>query len=114
MAIKQITKEELKKKLDDKNVVIVNVLDKEDYDKAHIKGSISIPYEELIVDGWKKLDKGKEIITYCKNTMCSASREAAEFLGGKGFSVKAYEGGIEEWTKAKYPAEGSDSQVWIL
>ncbi len=103
MAFKQIKIDELKAKLGKKETIVVNVLDKEDYDALHIKGSISIPYEEMVAEGWKRLDKGKEIITYCKNYLCSASREAAEFLQAKGFNVRAYEGGIEEWSKAGLP-----------
>jgi rhodanese-related sulfurtransferase len=37
--------------------------------------------------------------------MCTASREAARDLAKKGFKVRAYEGGIEEWKKSGFPLE---------
>lgn len=109
MSFKQITKEELKEKLNDRNVVIVNVLKEESYDNLHIKGSVNIPRSELENSRWNELDKNKEIITHCTNYACNSSRYAAEFLQSKGFNVKAYEGGIEEWKEAGYPVEGKST-----
>lgn len=103
--IKTITKEELKKKIDSKeNIQIVNVLETEGYRLGVIKGSKKIPLSELD-QRFNELDRSKEIITYCANRQCSASRQAAEKLASKGFNVKAYEGGAMEWTQAGLPLE---------
>ncbi len=103
-----ISKEELKHKLESQSVVVVDVLEKDSYSNKHIKGAISIPLEELQSEGWKKLDKSREVVTYCASYMCTASKKAAEFLKGKGFNAKAYEGGIKEWNDSHYPtAKGS-------
>lgn len=104
--VKEIKKEGLLKKLKDKNVVVVNVLSKQSYEKRHIKGSISIPRSELETGRWKELDKKKEIITHCSSYDCSASKYAAEFLEKKGFKVWAYEGGIKEWAEDGLPTKG--------
>lgn len=63
--VPEITKEELKEKLEKKaDVIVVDVRSKTSYDKSHIIGAISIPLEE-IEKRHKELPKGKEIILYC-------------------------------------------------
>jgi len=103
--VRAITKEELTDKLKKREQVqIVNVLDPQHYDLGIIPGSKKIPLAEL-EDRLGELDKSKEVVTYCANINCMASRKAAELLVSKGFKVSAYEGGIEEWTAASLPVE---------
>ena len=101
-----INKEELLEKIkkNDSNVQIVNVLSPDYYHMGAIQGSLKIPLDEL-EERLNELDKSKEVITYCANTQCSASRSAAELLAEKGFNVRAYEGGMKEWNEAGFPKE---------
>lgn len=109
MSVQTITKEELKKKLDrGEPVQVVNVLDPEWYKLGIIRGSRKIPLDEL-TKRLGELDKAKEVVTYCANTQCTASSEAAKLLAAKGFKVRAYEGGIKEWTEAGLPTESEES-----
>ena len=85
-------------------VQIVNVLSPEHYGKGFIKGSKKIPLEQLD-SRLGELDKTKEVVTYCASSECSASMKAAEKLAAKGFKVKAYEGGIKEWSEAGLPTD---------
>jgi predicted sulfurtransferase len=63
--VPEITKEELREKLEKKaDVIVVDVRKKESYDKSHIIGAISIPLEE-IEQRHEELPKDKEIILYC-------------------------------------------------
>jgi len=104
-AIKTISKEELSQKIQRKEPVqIVNVLAPEYYNLGIIKGSLKIPLEQLEKRA-NELDKSKEVVTYCANTQCTASRMAAEQLEAKGFNVRAYEGGAKEWKEAGLPLE---------
>ncbi len=105
--IDTVSKEDVLKFLEKGTAVIVNVLARHSYDEIHIKGSISIPFD-LVEDG--RLDAlGDQInvVTYCKNYTCLASKRAASILKHKGYNASAYEGGIEEWEKAGLPVEGS-------
>ncbi len=102
--VKTITKEQLKRKLDQGAVQVVNVLDPKWYELGIIQGSKKIPLKELD-QRIKELDKSKEVVTYCASYECSASSEAARKLEAKGFQVSAYEGGIKEWKEAGYPTE---------
>src|SRR4051812_12255987 len=106
-AIATLTKEELRRKIDGgEKVQVVNVLAPEYYRMGIIPGSIKIPLAELDQRAGE-LDRSKEVITYCASTECPASRKAAEALAAKGFNVRAYEGGIKEWTAAGFPTEAS-------
>lgn len=107
MAMKEITKEELRDKLENKEVVILNVLNREDYDRLHIKDSLSAPLEELESHLWEKLDKSTRYVTHCSDLKCTACVKAASFLEGKGFDVNVYRGGIKEWAESGYATEGT-------
>lgn len=101
-----ISRDELAAKLGSPWLVVINVLASPAYDEIHIKGSISIPRNELEAGRWQELDFTKELVVHCSNYDCDASREAAKLLEGKGFDVSAYEGGMKEWAEAGLPTEG--------
>ena len=76
---------------------VVNVLDKANFDDAHIKGSIHVPDTEVeaVSATW---GKNIPVVFYCSNSMCMASGVSARKLKEKGFEkVYAYEGGMAEW-----------------
>jgi rhodanese-related sulfurtransferase len=100
-------KDEMANKLCQNDRFIINVLDKEYYDDAHIDGSINIPFDEIIAykdtdfakRGWNK--ETTELILYCGNYACGSSGAVAQDLVEKGFKkVFAYEGGVAEWNHA--------------
>ena len=49
------------------NVKIIDVGNKYIYNENHIPGSISIPYDELINNYRKYLNKNEKYILYCKS-----------------------------------------------
>lgn len=109
-------KEEVKKeepvKHEAASLVVINVLDPELYEDAHIKGSINVPYEQ-VEEYLKKTDKNNELVFYCANYACSASGEAAQEAKAAGFNAHAYEGGMAEWVTLGYPHEGDAKQGYI-
>ena len=79
--VKEITREELKSKLDrGDNFYLVEALSRRHYEMSHLPGAINLPYE--FVDDAKKVlpDKRTEIVIYCINEECEASREEARDL----------------------------------
>ena len=63
-----------------------------------------VPLDQL--DSRKnELDKDKEVVTYCAGPECDTSIKAAIKLQDLGFKVKAYEGGIKEWSEAGLPMD---------
>ncbi len=101
-----IKKEELKGRLDDHNLTIIEVLKPEEYEKGHIKGAINIPLGTIASEVKQRFDEDQEMVVYCSNHECTASPTAARKLEGSGFSkVYDYEGGKKEWKEAGYPME---------
>lgn len=102
---------------------VVNVLDKNYFDDAHIKGSatvesIGVPFAQLEATA-KNWDKTVPVVTYCANYQCTASGAAAKKLKELGFTdVWAYEGGTAEWyqlgqTDANYVTEGPAREGYL-
>ena len=102
-----ITKEELKTKLENKDdhFKLLFTMGQWPFDLMRIPGS-------LHVDSLKKFttvttDKDEDIVVYCSNVACLASKYAYRKLVESGFThVRRYEGGISEWEAAGYPVEG--------
>jgi len=103
----KIDAKKIKEKIEkSKDILVINVLNKEFYDDCHIKESINIPFSESEkkAQGW---DKTKEIIVYCASSLCTASNAAFKILKKMGFEhVYAYEGGIKDWTKKGFETKG--------
>ena len=104
--MKTIKRDELKEKLDNNEVNLVEVLDEEDFDKEHIKGAINIPLERIGTEAKEKFDEDDQIVVYCSDFDCSASPTAAKKLEGLGFkNVYDYQGGKKDWKEAGLPME---------
>jgi rhodanese-related sulfurtransferase len=106
--VKEISREELKAKMDrGDDFVLVEALSRRHYEMSHLPGAINLPYE--FVDEAEKVlpDKRAEIVVYCMNEECEASREEARELEEMGYrNVLHYSGGKEGWIKAGLPVEG--------
>ncbi len=97
---------------------VINLLSKDLYDDAHIKGSINISLGELEAAA-QQWDRNTPIVVYCSNYACTSSGLAAKKLAKLGFTnVKAYEGGTAEWYQlyqkdSTYGFEGPGKQGYL-
>jgi rhodanese-related sulfurtransferase len=104
--MKEINIEELKQKIESNEVILVEVLDKESYEKSHIKGAINIPLKEIGAEAKERFNKDDEIVVYCSDNQCTASPSAAKKLDNLGFkNVYHYKGGKKEWKESGQPME---------
>ena len=106
----QITRDELKSKLDrgDKFSLIMTYKEGA-FQAAHIPGSISIDLARL-EQAVEVLRPDDEIVVYCIGEPCPASRIAYHYLVSKGYSnVRRYAGGIADWHEAGFPLEGQQA-----
>ena len=74
---------DLDKLLNEKEYIIVDVRNKEEYDISHIKDAINIPYD--VIDENIDLDKDKNIFVYCKSG--NRSKIAYDTLISLGYTV---------------------------
>jgi rhodanese-related sulfurtransferase len=103
----RITREELKKKLDQRGELkLVNCLDEWMFREKRIPGSIR--FERHILE---TLNPGEEVIVYCSNPGCTASVLVYQQFVEHGFqNVWHYPGGIADWEDGGYPFEGERVQ----
>ena len=108
-----MTKEAVRDKMKEKGVVVLNVLPDSDYAKLHIKGSENLPLglhtEDFVHAAELRYGKDKFFITYCAGLTCHAGPDAARALQKNGFKAADYPGGIQEWSEAGFPTEGSEA-----
>jgi rhodanese-related sulfurtransferase len=84
-----------------------NVLTDEYFGGENIAGSRRVPLDKVGSEVRStNLPKSTGIVVYCGGPKCPMSRLAAEKLIKLGYdSVRAYEGGLEEWMAAGLPIE---------
>ena len=100
-----ITLEELRDKMNrGDDFKLVMTLAEWAYQMSHIPGSLNINNMEQAED---LLDPEDDIVVYCSDTNCLASRAAYHYLTKHGFTnVRRFSGGLAEWQAAGYPLEG--------
>ncbi len=94
--IDEISCQELKKKVDDKDsFILLDVGEDDECETCHLENSHLMPLDTLS-EKMDTLDKNKEIVVYCK--MGGRSAQACLFLKENGFKdVKNLAGGIRQW-----------------
>jgi len=95
-------------KLYQQNVLFIDAREPADYQYAHIKNAINIPFDHF--DEYKHLlnniDKDRTIVTYCAGTDCDLSILLSNILFEMGYKkVYIFFGGWNEWLEANYPIE---------
>ena len=100
-----ITLEDLRAKIDrGDDFKLVMTLAEWAYQMSHIPGSINVDNLQQAQD---LLDTDDEIVVYCSDTNCLASRAAYHYLTNNGFTnVRRFSGGLAEWQAAGLPLEG--------
>ena len=99
-----------------KQVVLIDTMPKEDFDKTRIKGAVNspmpktekelTPYDKKTILNVAGEDKDKTIVVYCGFTACRRSHWGAKILTEDGYkNVYRYPGGIVGWLEFGYPTE---------
>lgn len=91
-----ISLSELKERMDNGDVILLDVRPKDEYEKAHIPGAISIPIEEL-KEKLSTLPTNCDVVAYCRGSYCLMSAEAVELLKSRGINAFRLEDGIHDW-----------------
>ncbi|OGX37383.1 MAG: molybdenum cofactor biosynthesis protein MoeB [Omnitrophica WOR_2 bacterium RIFCSPHIGHO2_02_FULL_68_15] len=98
----EITPEELKQKLTNGGVKLVDVREPHEYEICHLPNAKLVPLSEIL-SRVAELDSSDELVLYCHHGM--RSRDALEFLKGAGFrKLKSLRGGIDAWAAAVDPS----------
>lgn len=107
MAVQNLSRDEVKQKLDSGKVSVVEALPEQYYKEAHLPGALLLPLDDVdaLAPGLLP-DKDAEVIVYCTDTTCSNSGIAAERLAELGYSkVFTYKDGKQDWIGGGLPTE---------
>jgi len=88
--------DELEQMAGSDNVLLLDLRSTNEFEFGHIKGAVSIPMQELIIN-LKTLNKEKEIIAYCRGPFCLLADEAVKILRESGYRARRLEEGYPEW-----------------
>lgn len=87
---------DLKKRMENREVLLLDVRPKDEYEEAHIPGAVSIPIEEL-EDKLATLPSNCDVVAYCRGPYCLMSVEAVEILKTKGINAFRLENSVQDW-----------------
>jgi rhodanese-related sulfurtransferase len=96
-----------------KAAIIIDARPNDDYEKGHIKGAHSLPWDEVeqkFMTVTKDISNDTPIITYCDGETCELSHKLANFLLDFGFTnVRILVNGWTMWQNADLPIEKEDA-----
>jgi rhodanese-related sulfurtransferase len=90
---------ELQERLENNEVVLLDVRPTVEYQASHISGALSMPLDEL-AHRLAELPADKTIVAYCRGPYCVYADEALELLAAQGWTVARLEEGVFEWQLA--------------
>lgn len=94
--VRNISTEDLKKELKDKNKQFIDVRTPGEFKGNHIKGFKNIPLNQIDQTALKELSKEKEVVVICQSGM--RSQNASKTLKKLGFTqVINVQGGMSAW-----------------
>lgn len=102
----QITREELKGKLDRREpVTLLEALPEKYYVSGHLPGAKMFPQDPNQIAS-QLPDRSASIVVYCASDTCKNSHTAADTLTKMGYSdVRVYVAGKKDWETAGLPLE---------
>lgn len=89
---------ELKDRMEKGEVLLLDVRPKEEYEKDHIPGAVSVPIEELR-EKIASLPTNCDIVAYCRGPYCLMSAEAVELLQSNGINAYRLENSVQDWNQ---------------
>jgi rhodanese-related sulfurtransferase/DNA-binding HxlR family transcriptional regulator len=96
--------DELLRRLDSGDAVILDVRPEPEYAGGHLPGAIHIPLEEL-ADRLAELPRDREIVAYCRGRYCVLAHDAVRLLNAKGRHARRATDGVLEWRLAGLPVD---------
>ena len=101
-SLQPVSQDELMRRLEHREVIILDVRPISEYNAGHIAGARSIPIDELN-SRLRELPKSRRIVAYCRGPYCVFADEAVMRLRSLGYKAFPLEGGFPEWKLRGFP-----------
>lgn len=102
--IELLSASELRDRLEQGKVVVLDVRPEVEYRAGHISGAVSAPLERLESIA-PALPKRREIVAYCRGPYCVYADDAVRLLRARGLRARRLDVGFPEWRGAGLPVE---------
>ena len=103
-ALEPVSLPDLRKRLRDGDVTLLDVRPEAEYAAGHIPGAVSIPVAQL-KRRLAELPRDREVIAYCRGPYCVYSVEAVELLRKHNYQARRADEGMPDWRARGYPVE---------
>ena len=100
--LRTITRDDLRTRLRDRDVVVLDVRPAAEYTAGHIRGAISIPINDL-KSRLGDIPDGADVVAYCRGPYCVYADEAVRLLNRNSVTAARLEDGFPEWLDARFP-----------
>lgn len=98
----QVTREDLLRRVEAGEVIVLDVRPREEYAAGHIPGAVSIPVDEL-AERLADLPADQEVVAYCRGAYCVFAHDAVRLLTTHGRRARRLADGMLEWRLAELP-----------
>lgn len=83
-------------KMENGDVILLDVRPGDEYEAGHIPGAINVPIQEL-QNHLSLIPDGKDVVAYCRGPYCLYALEATQLLNEHGIRAFRLEEGYHEW-----------------
>jgi rhodanese-related sulfurtransferase len=106
--LEPVTIKELRRRMREGDVTIIDVRPEEEYQAGHIPGALTIPVAQL-KRRLAEIPKNREVVAYCRGPYCVFSVEAVGILRKHGYRARRTSEGLPDWRASGLPiASGRD------
>lgn len=100
--VQEIDRDELARRLEEGDVIVVDVRPVAEYAAGHIAGARSIPHDQF-ADRLAELPRGVEVVAYCRGPFCIYADDAVRLLRSRRRRARRLRDGYPEWRRADLP-----------
>ncbi len=106
--LEPVGRDELLRRVEAGDVVVVDVRPAAEYAAGHIAGAISLPLDELEAR-LAELPPEREVVAYCRGPFCALGGRGIEVLRRHGRRARRLVDGLPEWRLAGLPVVSGDA-----
>ncbi len=101
-ALATITRDELRERIREGDVVVLDVRPEPEFRSGHIPGAVSVPIHALYAR-LGEIATGATVVAYCRGPYCVYADNAVRLLSAAGREAVRLEDGFPEWAAAGLP-----------
>jgi rhodanese-related sulfurtransferase len=106
-SMESISAQELWERIQNNDVVVLDVRPVREFEQSHIPHSLSVPLSQL-KNKLHELPKDIDVVAYCRGPYCILSPEAVAILKKAGINAIRLKEGMPEWKQIGLPVEKTE------